>query len=206
MTERPALGRRDMILIGASAGGVPLLKDLFARMDPELGASYFVTLHRPPLLDSELAAVLGRRASLPIREPSFGERIARNTIYLAPPDRHMRIDARRILVDRGPKEHHSRPAIDPMFASGALHGARRAVGVLLSGNLSDGVAGLIAIKAAGGVSIVQDPREAEWPQMPRNALLYDHVDFLFTIATLPRLLRELIAGANVDAVDARHLR
>jgi two-component system, chemotaxis family, protein-glutamate methylesterase/glutaminase len=197
--------RRDVILIGGSAGGVRLLRELFGRLDSRLQhASIFVTVHRPPSPHSELASVLGRRAALPVREPRDGESIARGVIYLAPPDHHMRLDGHRIRLDRGPKEHHTRPAIDPLFVSAMESAGSRAIGVLLTGNLSDGVAGLIAIKRGGGLSLVQDPKEAEWPQMPRNAVLYDHVDVVFSSAALPALLAELVHGASPKRGNGAH--
>jgi two-component system chemotaxis response regulator CheB len=108
------------------------------------------------------------------------------------------IDGKQILLDRGPKQHHTRPAIDPLFVSASESHSRRTVGVLLSGNLSDGVAGLIAIKARGGLSLVQDPREAEWSSMPWNALRYDDVDMVFQSATLAGLLERLVQGRGPE--------
>lgn len=202
MTSSQRRERRDVVVIGASAGGVPLLKSFFAKLEPTFGATFFVTIHRPPVPSSELAWVLGRRSELAVREPEDGEAIEKDTVYLAPPDRHMRVDGLRVALDRGPKEHHTRPAVDPLFVSAASRG-RRVIAILMSGNLSDGVAGMIAVKAAGGLTLAQDPSEAEWPQMPRNALLYDHVDLVFQVEILPRLLRELVAGAPIeDAAEA----
>jgi two-component system, chemotaxis family, protein-glutamate methylesterase/glutaminase len=185
---------RPIVVIGASAGGIPVLRELFSNLAPGNAASYFVVLHRAPSAASNLVAVLGRRSTIEVKEPIDGDRFKRNVAYLAPADRHMRLDHRTIRIDRGPKEHHTRPAIDPLFVSAAQAHGDRAVGVLLSGNLSDGVAGLIEIKAAGGLSLAQDPREAEWPSMPHNALLYDHVDVVFESAFLPEILRRLVRG------------
>lgn len=194
----PDAARRDVVVVGASAGGVRLLQEVFAQLDPGLRAAILVVIHRPPAERSELARVLGRRSALEVREPTDGEAVVPGTIYLAPPDHHMRLQRQRVRLDRGPKEHHTRPAIDPLFVSAAQWAGLRAIGVLASGNLSDGVAGLIAIKDAGGVSLVQDPSEAEWPDMPRNALLHDHVDLLFRAVALPGLLTELV-GPDAEA-------
>jgi two-component system chemotaxis response regulator CheB len=190
--------RRDLVVVGASAGGVLVLRSVLAGLEPGLGASMLITIHRPPHAPSALSRVLAHRSALRVIEPRQGERLERGVIYLAPTDRHMRIDGKRIVLDRGPKQHHTRPAIDPLFVSASRSHGERTIGVLLSGNLSDGVAGLIAIKAQGGVVLVQDPREAEWPSMPRHALLFDHVDIVFRTEALPGLLRRLVCGATVQ--------
>lgn len=186
---------RDLIGIGASAGGVLLLRALLARLPADLPAAVFVTLHRSPLGPSILAEVLGHNAALPVLEPADGDAHQPGHVYVAPRDLHMTVHDGQIRLDRGPRQHHTRPAIDPLFSSLAGHGARVA-GVLLSGNLSDGVAGLVAIKGAGGLSLVQDPFEAEFPSMPQKALFYDHVDLVFHIDAAPALLTRLARGQS----------
>jgi hypothetical protein len=102
-----------------------------------------------------------------------------------------------VKLDRQPRQHHTRPAIDPLFLSAAEAHGDRVVGVLLTGNLSDGVRGLIQIKRAGGLSIVQDPREAPFPSMPQTALVYDDVDLVFEVRSLPTLIERLVNGESV---------
>ena len=194
---------RDLIGIGASAGGVRALVQVLDQLPCDLPATVFITLHRAPLPDSALVQVLGRAARLPVCEPVDGELFARGRVYLAPVDHHMVIAGEHIFCERTAKHHHSRPAVDPMLASLAAAHGRRVIGVVLTGCLDDGVQGLVAVKAHDGLSLVQDPREAMFPSMPQAALLRDHVDVVFELAALHPLLDALIAGATVDAAVQR---
>lgn len=194
---------RDLVGIGASAGGVRALAQVLDQIPCDLPASLFVTLHRAPRPGSALAEVLGRAARLPVCEPTDGEILARGHVYLAPADHHMVIAGEHIFCERTAKQHHSRPAVDPMFASLAAAHGQRVIGVLLTGNLDDGVDGLVAIKAHDGLSLVQDPREAMFPSMPLNAILRDHVDLVFELCVLHQVLDALIDGATVDATVRR---
>jgi two-component system chemotaxis response regulator CheB len=202
--------RRDVIVIGGSAGAVEALFKLCAMLSPDLGAAVAIVIHRHPTFVSTLADLLGRRSSLPVIEPRHGDLFSRGRIHLAPPDRHMTVHDGLIRLSRTPKQHHTRPAIDPLFLSAADSYAERVIGVLLTGNLSDGVTGLIEVKRQGGLSLVQDPAEAPFPSMPRNALIYDHVDLIFRLDTLPTILDELVAGESISAaiknVGARPVR
>jgi two-component system chemotaxis response regulator CheB len=190
---------RDLIVIGGSAGGFEAVSRLVAQLGPDLAAAVAVVLHRSPDYASDLAAILGRKAALPVREPSQGEVLQRGHVYVAPRDLHMRIEGDHLALDRGAKQHHTRPAIDPLFESAAAMHGRRVIGVLLTGNLSDGVAGLLRIKSRGGLSLVQDPGEAKHPSMPRNALIYDHVDLVFRMDGLAPLLAALATGTPIMA-------
>lgn len=191
---------RDLIGIGASAGGVEALQLVLSRLPMTLPASVFVTIHRPPTTASALARVLRRPSTLPVHEPEDGERFRPRMVYLAPPDRHMVVREDRIHCERTAKHHHTRPAIDPMFASLAEAHGPRVIGILLTGNLSDGVAGLVEVKAANGLSLVQDPREAAFPSMPRSAILYDHVDLVFQLEAVPAIIASLVRGESVESV------
>jgi two-component system chemotaxis response regulator CheB len=162
-----ARSRRDVIVIGASAGGVAALSALFAKLPRDLPAAIGVVIHRSPLVESHLPRVLGRWSALPVLEPGEGEVFAPGRIYAAPRDHHMVLDDSRLRLSRGPKEHRTRPAVDPLFRSAARAFGPRVVGVVLSGSGSDGVGGMIAIKGAGGLTLVQDPREA--PTSPCHA-------------------------------------
>jgi two-component system chemotaxis response regulator CheB len=193
---------RDLIGIGASAGGVRALAQVLDHLPSDLPATLFVTLHRGPNPGSSLVEVLGRAARLPVCEPSDGERLAHGRVYLAPADHHMVIAGERVFRERTAKHHHARPAVDPMFASLAAAHGQRVIGVLLTGCLDDGVDGLVAIKARHGLSLVQDPGEAQFPSMPRNAILRDHVDVVFELEVLHQLLDALIEGATIEtAID-----
>jgi two-component system chemotaxis response regulator CheB len=194
---------RDMIVIGASAGGVETLTGLFASLPADLPAVVAVVLHRSPVHESRLTAVLGRRARLPVVEPQDGQALRLGTIYAGPRDEHMLIERGRIRLSRGPKEHRTRPAIDPLFRSAADAYGERTVGVLLTGAGGDGVRGLIAVKAAGGISLVQDPEEAPYPSMPRSAIANDDVDAVLPIDGLARVIVGLSAGQPIARATRR---
>ena len=194
---------RDLVGIGASAGGIPVLRRLLDGLPADLPATVFITLHRSPSETSSLVQVLGRGARLCVKEPDDGEAFEHGRVYIAPADHHMVVSDRLVFRQRTPKYHHTRPAIDPMFASLAASHGRRVIGVLLSGNLSDGVEGLLAIKARRGISLVQEPGEAPFPSMPRDAILYDHVDLVFETDVFDRLLEQLVRGVSVEHAAQR---
>ena len=189
---------RDVIVIGASAGGVEALMQLFSGLSADLPASIAVVIHRSPLFSLHLMQVLGRRSTLPVREPKPHETIMPGTIYLAPRDHHMLVKDNHIELSRGPKEHFTRPAVDPLFASAAVAYGARVIGVLLTGAGDDGAAGLIAIKQYGGLGLVQDPQDAKIPFMPLNALRYDHVDLIRPLSAIPTALATLARGGPVQ--------
>jgi two-component system chemotaxis response regulator CheB len=191
---------RDVIVIGGSAGAVQALFKLLGQLPRGLEAAVAVTLHRHPTFASSLAGLFSRRSNIEVVEPYDGQRFEPGLVYLAPPDRHMMVHDDVIALSRAPRQHHTRPAIDPLFTSAAESCGDRVVGALLTGNLSDGVTGLIHIKALGGLSLVQDPDEAPYPSMPRNALIYDHVDLVFQIDLLASVLVDLVRGTSIDDV------
>jgi len=156
-----------------------------------LPATVFVVVHFPPQSTSVLPHLLTRAGRLPAVHASDGEAIETGRIYIAPPDFHMVLKRGSISVVRGPRENHSRPAIDPLFRSAALTYGPRVVGTILSGTLGDGTAGLAAVKRRGGVALVQDPEEALFPDMPRNAMQYVRVDYVLPLAEIPPLLTRL---------------
>ena len=190
--------RRDLVTIGASAGGVEGLCSLFSQLAADFPGAIAAVVHRSPLFGGDLAAVLGRTTALAVAEPVDGELLQPQRIYLAPRDMHMVVEDGRVRVNRGPKEHHTRPAVDPLFSSAAAADGPGVVGVLLSGGGDDGLRGLIAIKAAGGISIVQDPAEARHPSMPRNAIVYHHVDAVLPVGRIGAALTALAKGGSVE--------
>src|SRR5689334_4079252 len=153
----------DMIAIGASAGGVEALIAVVRALPRDIPAALFVVLHIPAQSPSFLPEILQRAGSLPTLHPEDGTKIAYGNIYIAPPDHHILVEREHIRVVRGPKENRHRPALDPLFRSLALAYGSRSVGVVLTGALDDGTAGLLAIKQRGGIAIVQDPDEALYP-------------------------------------------
>lgn len=189
--------RRDVAVIGASAGGVSALQSLFAALpDPPPGVIAAV-LHRSPFFESLLPMVLGFQNTQHILEPAQAQRVERGLIYIAPRDRHLTFVDGRFALSRGPKQHHTRPAIDPLFRTAAEVYGGRVVGVVLTGGGDDGVDGLVAIKAAGGISIAQDPDEALHPWMPQSAIVYDHVDLVLPIADIAPALIALAHGETL---------
>ena len=183
--------RRDLVTIGASAGGVEGLCSLFSQLPADFPGAIAAVVHRSPLFEGDLAGVLGRTTALAVAEPVDGELLQPRRIYLAPRDMHMVVEDGRVRVNRGPKEHHTRPAVDPLFSSAAAAHGPRVVGVLLSGAGDDGLRGLIAIKAA-------DPAEALHPSMPRNAIVYHRADSVLPVARIGATLTALANGGPVE--------
>jgi two-component system chemotaxis response regulator CheB len=188
---------RDIIGVGASAGGVEALTRLFADLSADLPASVFVVLHRSRSVETQLAAILARHAAIRVTEPQGGEAIAHGHVYVAPRDRHLIVLRDRIELDAGPRENFSRPAIDTLFRSLARGYGSRAVGVVLSGGGSDGTIGMLEIKAEGGLSIVQDPAEARYVSMPLTAIRHDHVDAILPLERIAEILNALAHGEPV---------
>jgi two-component system chemotaxis response regulator CheB len=203
MATAPGI-KRNIVLIGASAGGIAALKRVFTDLPTDFPATVAVVIHRNALYQGHMGDIFRRSGRLPVIEPAGPMRIKSGMIYLAPRDHHLSMREDLIEVNRGPKEHFVRPAIDALFRSAAeAHGAR-VVGVLLTGWGQDGVGGLVAIKREQGFAIVQDPDEAQAPGMPRNAVLKDHVDLVLSLAEIPGVLVRLANGEAVDvAASAR---
>jgi two-component system, chemotaxis family, protein-glutamate methylesterase/glutaminase len=183
--------RHDIMVIGASAGGIGALKVLLEGLPPDLPAALFIVQHLAPEVTSYLPQILTRAGPLPAAHPQDGEPIRPGRIYVAPPDAHLTLGRGQVQVRKGTKEHGVRPAIDPLFRSAARAYGPRVVGVILSGLLDDGTAGLIAVKVEGGIAVVQDPAEAAFAAMPRHALRYLEVDYCRPLAEIPPVLVRL---------------
>lgn len=194
------MAARDIIVIGSSAGGVAALQKLCAGLPADLPAAVFVAQHLSPSARSVLPQLLNKAGPLPALSPVDGQPIEAGHVYVAAPDMHMLLRPDRILMRRGPNENRTRPAVNALFRSAAIHYGARVIGVVLTGLLDDGTEGLIAIKAAGGLSVVQDPADAEWPSMPRNALKRDHVDHAVPLNELAELLVRLIEEESGPSV------
>jgi two-component system chemotaxis response regulator CheB len=182
---------KDIIVIGASAGGVEALMTIAGGLPKDLPASVFVVIHTSPESPGVMAGILARAGALPAMNAVDGERIEPGRIYVAPPDQHLIIEPNRVRLTRGPKENRFRPAVDPLFRSAAQVYGPRVIGVILTGNLDDGTAGLWAVKQLGGTSVVQDPQEAFAPSMPRSAMRYARVDHCLPLSEIAPLLVRL---------------
>ena len=187
----PAEGH-DIIVIGASAGGVQALCEVMDGLPPNLPAAVFVVLHVAPHGHSALPAILSRLGCLPASHPVDGEEIQPGRIYVAPPDHHLAIEGHHIQLSRKASENGHRPAVDVLFRTAARSFGPRVVGVVLTGNLDDGTAGLAMVKRFGGKAVVQDPRDADYPSMPESALANVAVDHVLPLGDIAATIRRLV--------------
>ena len=183
----------DIIVIGASTGGVEALIQLAKQLPRDLAASVLVVLHVSSQHRSYLPEILSRSGPLPAHHPKDGEPLEQGRIYVAPNDRHLLVEPGRVKVVKGPLENGHRPAVDPLFRSAASAYGPRVVGAVLTGALDCGTAGLIAVKKEGGVAVVQDPRDALCPDMPRSALEFVAADHCVPMAEMASLLVRLVS-------------
>jgi len=184
----------DVVAIGASAGGVEALQRLVRDLPADLPAAVFVVLHIGRA-ETQLAEILNRAGPLPAAPATGGERFEPGRIYVAVPDRHLLLHDGHVLLRRGPHENMSRPAIDPLFRSAACSHGPRVVGVVLSGALNDGTAGLRAIKRCGGIALVQHPADAAVPSMPLSALHHVEVDECVPIGAMGEAIARYVMAA-----------
>jgi two-component system chemotaxis response regulator CheB len=197
------LPNRDVVVIGASAGGIEALQYLCSRLPANLNASIMLVLHTSPHSNGLLPRVLSRAGKVPAANPSDGERIEKNRIYVARPDYHLLVDRGYLRVIQGPRENHNRPAIDPLFRSAAVAYGPRVIGVVLTGLLDDGTSGLMVVRRYGGTAIVQDPRTAMFPAMPTSALERVPDAYVEPLEKIPALLVKLIAEQVDDVPPPR---
>ena len=188
----------DIIVIGASSGGVEVLTSLVSRLPETLPAAIFIVLHVRPDVPSLLPAILNRVGALPAAHAVDGEPIRSGRIYVAPPGKQIYLHKRRVGVELGPRENMHRPAIDPLFRTAAHHHGSRVIGVIASGALDDGTAGLQAVKGAGGIAVVQDPADAVCASMPAHAMARVAVDHCVKAVDLPALLVHLVGVPAPD--------
>ena len=186
------MANRDLVAIGASAGGVEALVLLCTKLPAQFPATILITLHLSSHSDSVLDQLLSNAGPLPAKFANHGDPLRSGQIFLAPPGSHLIAEGNRLLLGKGPRENHARPAIDAMLRSVAVCCGPRAVGVVLTGTLGDGASGLKAIQQCGGISVVQDPDDAAFPEMPRTALNRSMPDHVVRLADLPLLLNSLV--------------
>ena len=187
--------KKDIVVVGASAGGIEALSEIVAGLPPKFPASVFVVVHVPVDATSALPRILSRRGELPAKHAKDGEAFRRGQIYVAPPNCHMMLESTQIRVVRGPREHGVRPAVDPLFRSAGMSLRSRVVAVVLSGNLDDGTSGLEIIKANGGMCLAQNPDEALYNGMIQSAIDSGCVDEVVPVASIAARLVELAKKA-----------
>jgi len=185
------MATRDIIVIGASAGGVQALSTLVADLSPNLPAAVFIVLHVSANAPSLLPVILARECSLDVAQVSDGEPIQRGRVYVAPPDQHLIIEDGHARLVHGPKENLHRPSIDTLFRSAARWGGTRVIGVILTGARDDGKVGMRAVQQRGGLTIVQDPLEATFSSMPMSVLQDIRVDYSLPLREIAPLLNTL---------------
>ncbi|MDQ6759792.1 MAG: chemotaxis protein CheB [Acidobacteriota bacterium] len=185
------MAKQDIIVIGASAGGVAALQTLVAGFPADLPAAVFIVLHSGAGSKTQLPAILSRAGSLPVTLAMDSAPIEHGNIYVAKPDVHLILEQGHMHLQSGPRENFQRPAINPLFRSAAIAYGERVAGVLLTGLGDDGVPGLWEVKRRGGVTIIQDPEEAEFPEMPRNAADAVSIDYPISLSDMPALLTRL---------------
>jgi two-component system chemotaxis response regulator CheB len=182
----------DIVVIGTSAGGVGALQEIIRNLPTPFPASLFVVLHLKPHLPSSLPRVLLNAGRLPVEAVTRPIRFRAGHIYVAIPNRHLTLDRTWVMTGQGPPEHRHRPSVDVLFRSAAANHGRHVIGVVLTGVLRDGAAGLAAIAAGGGITMVQDPEDALFPDMPAHALKTVPVDYVLPLAEIAPALARLI--------------
>ena len=191
---------RNIVVVGASAGGIPALQSLLACLRKPFPAALGVVIHRSPTPPTSWAAMLGKFSKLQVIEPVNGERLVEGCAYVAPADHHMTFHKGFAFLNRGRKQHHTRPALDPLFESAASDYGNNVVGAVLTGGGSDGAEGLRCIWQHGGLCFVQ--ADAEHPWMPENARAHDHVSASLDIPELADALTKLAVGLELERPDA----
>lgn len=185
------MDRRDIVVIGASAGGFAAVRALLGPLPADFPAAFFLVSHLPRG-PSRLAQVLGNASRLRVRFAEDGDLPAPGTLSIAPPDRHLLLQRQRVVLSSGPKENLWRPSIDVLFRSAAVSFRSRAIGIILSGALDDGASGLQAIHRCGGIAIAQDPADAAYPAMPEAALQTTPEARLMACSQMAAALQELV--------------
>jgi len=187
-----------LVVVGASLGGLSALAAVLQELSPNFPAAILAVIHIGEQ-EAQLPRYFQPRSPLPVGYGRDNEKIVAGRAYFAPSDRHLMVENGRLFLSQGPKENHTRPAIDPLFRSAAEAYGPLVTGVILTGHLTDGTAGLWEVKRRGGVAIVQDPDEAEVPSMPKSALRHVAVDYCLKLKDIGKLLTQLVEDAMMEA-------
>jgi two-component system chemotaxis response regulator CheB len=200
-TVNPLKIVRDVVVIGASAGGHSAVVEILSRLPKDLPAFIGVVIHRGAVSKSDWSYSLGSKTKLRVVEPANGDLLAPGVVYVAPSDCHMTFANDRVWLNHEAKEHFTRPAVDPLFISAARAYGSRVVAVVLTGGGHDGMQGLLRVTTGGGLCLVQKPSEAEHTSMPEYAIAHDHVRAALTVDEIGDAL-VLLAHGRVVAIDA----
>lgn len=200
------MANRDLVVIGASAGGLEALQQICRGLPADLAAAVLVVLHTSPQSGGMLSGVLSRAGKLQAVYPKDGERVRKGKVYVAPADHHMVLEGDEFRIIKGPRENRHRPAIDPTFRSAARSYGTRAIGVILTGSLDDGTSGLMVICAQGGEAIVQDPETAMFPSMPNNALKRVPDARIARLEDIPQVITDLVAEELPETPERQRLQ
>ena len=183
---------RDILAIGTSAGGFEALRFLASKFPHDFPASVVVVIHLSSQFPTTLDAILTEAGPLPATFAVDGEKLEEGHIYIAPPERHLLVEGAQLRLGSGPRENNARPALDPLFRSAALCCGPRVIGAVLTGQMGDGAAGLSVVKECGGITVVQDPSDAAYPEMPITALSRSKPDHVVGLARMPALFEKLL--------------
>lgn len=199
------MASRNIIVMGASAGGVEALIQVVTALPADLPAAVFIVLHVPANGKSALPHILQRNTSMIVQHAEDGHKVERGHIYVAPPAKHLLLRQGRMYLTMGSKENGVRPSVDPLFRTAASEYGPRVIGVILTGTLDDGTAGLLAVKSFHGIAVVQDPDDADYSGMPQSAIQHVEVDHIVPLSgigpLLVRLVREPVTDTGVNAVS-----
>ena len=197
---------RDLVVIGASAGGLPALRTVLGDLPAELPMAVLVVVHSSPDNPGGLAEVLNRHSTYPVSYARDGAEISYGHVHVAPPDFHLTTDDGRLAVRHGPRENRFRPAVDPLFRSAAESHGERVIGVVLSGSLDDGTHGLAVVKSHGGVAIVQSEEDALVPHMPVSAAQAVAVDHVIPASRMAAVIAGLVGKPHRVARRSKEAR
>jgi two-component system, chemotaxis family, protein-glutamate methylesterase/glutaminase len=195
-------GPKFIIVIGASAGGLNAIGEMASQLPPDINAAVFIVLHlSKAALGDILVNRVQRNSLLPCKLAEDREPIKAGNIYIAPPDRHLLVKEDHVLLGHGPTENRFRPSIDVLFRSAAASYGEKTIGVVLTGFLNDGTAGMMAIKSSGGYCLVQDPNEAEYPDMPLSVLETLEVDQVAPLKNMGTAILKIINEAKEKGIS-----
>lgn len=195
------MARRDIVVIGGSAGSLQVLQTILSALPWDFPATLFVVLHTSEDSPGILPQILNRHSKLPVMYANENTEILPSRVFIAPAGhRHMLLDRGKVRLQPGPRENRSRPAIDALFRSASYAYGNQVIGVVLTGNLDDGTAGLLAIKNRGGLAIAQDPDNSEAPSMPASAIEAAEVDFILPADQIGSKLTELVPTETIERI------